>query len=121
MRSGLCRWRAPMIMRAGQTKAVPDLTDPEYVAKLSVRGSHRTNWMIIQSLKATEDFEWETVDYNNPTTWANWTKEARDSGLSETEIVRIMNAVLEANSLDESKVDKARQDFLAGLQVKAVS
>jgi len=110
--------KAPMIMRAGETQAVPDVADPEYLKKIDERNTRRTSWMIIQSLNDTEDIEWETVKFEDPTTWINWSKELKESGFADTELVRIMNAVLEANSLDEEKVEQARKDFLAGLQGK---
>ena len=56
-----------------------------------------------------------------PSTWKNWSTDLRSGGLSDIECQRVMNLVLEANCLDEAKLKKAREVFLAGEATKAAS
>lgn len=57
--------------------------------------------------------EWETVDFDDPMTWANWRNEMRESKINDAEITRIANGCLEANSLTEASVEAAMDDFLS--------
>jgi hypothetical protein len=104
------------IMRGG--RRVTDVEDKTYLIMLESYAKQRTNWMILQSLKATENLEWETIQMSDPNTWINFDKELKDSGLSEIERIRIVNAVMTANCLNESKLDEARESFLASRQVR---
>ena len=108
------------IVRAGETKSSPLLDEPEYKEKLKKYELQRLSWLIIQSLKATEDLEWDTIDFNNPETWDNYDEELRASGFSSIEVGRIIRGVMIANSLDQRKVDEARQHFLAMRRQEAV-
>ena len=51
---------------------------------------------------------------DDPSTWANWETELKDNGLSQMECNRVLALVLEANCLDEKKLQKARELFLQG-------
>jgi len=68
---------------------------------------------VLQKVKDTQPIEWETIDLNNPETWGNIEKELRDAKFNPSEIARIINGALEANSLSEHMIDAAVQDFLA--------
>lgn len=103
----------PTITYAGAKGPVPDFKDKAYLEALNERGRKRFNWILIQSLKATEDLEWDSVDENNPQTWENVETEFRKAKFSEVEIGRIFNGVLSANSLDEDRIEEARKRFLA--------
>ena len=67
----------------------------------------------MNTLKPSE-IEWDTVDPSNPATWTNWEKELLDSNLSQVEVNRVLGLCLEANALDDSKLQKAREVFLRG-------
>ena|SRR6516164_7361632 len=95
---------------------VLNIEDPQYKKAIEWHNKARIDWLIITSLRATEDLEWETVDYAKPETWRNHEKELRESGFSEYELVRISNAVFAANGLDDTKIEQARERFLAGRQ-----
>ena len=73
--------------------------------------------MAIKSLEPTE-IEWQRVDIDKPETWLLWTEELKDAGLSEVEVQRVIILVMQANSLDENKLRKAREAFLHGLEVE---
>ena len=103
----------PKVRKKGMTQAVPDFDDPKYVVSMNSYGEDKTNWMVLQSLKATPEIEWETVDPMNPQTWGNYNKELEDAGFSEFERQRIIGTVMEANALSDRKIEEARETFLS--------
>jgi hypothetical protein len=102
-----------MILAGGETKI--DSTDKKYLKAIGEWAEAKTNWMVVQSLKATENFEWETVVENDPTTWGNWAKELEDAKFNSAEINRIFEGVTSACGLNQAKIDEALKDFLAGV------
>jgi len=94
---------------------VENRSDSNYQIQLAQREVQRMAWMTLKSLEPS-DIEWETVDMEKPNTWANYNTELQSAGFSTVEINRIGNAVLEANALDEAKLEAARQSFLHGLE-----
>ena len=96
----------------------PLLEDVTYLQKVDHYNNLRMAYMILKSLEASE-IEWETVDIENPKTWLGWDKELREAGMSDIEINRIVMCVMQANSLDESKLEQARELFLLGLEAGA--
>ena len=103
----------PKILLAGQTEASLDFEDEDYKKKLFDYVQSQYNWMFLQSIKATEDIEWETVKDNDPATWGNYAKELLDSGFSTAETNMIVAGFNKANALDEKKLEAARASFLA--------
>jgi hypothetical protein len=89
-------------------------TEPAYIRAINEHNQKRMCWIFIKSLQATEGLEWETVKYEDPNTWTNYIDELKASGFSAVEINRINTAVLQANCLDEEKLEAARKAFLAG-------
>jgi len=69
--------------------------------------------MMIKSLAATEGLEWENVDIKDPGTWKNVESELIDTFTVFAQ-QRIMKGVMQANGLDESMLEQARESFLAG-------
>jgi hypothetical protein len=92
-----------------------DTDDPIYKDAVKHFGETRYAWIVLQSLKATEGLEWETVKEDNPSTWVNWETELRDAGFSRTEIQLVMLGVANANALNQDKIDEARSRFLLSL------
>ena len=92
---------------------VPNLNDPTYQQMMSDYADKRLGYLVIKSL-AGSDIEWDTVNINDPRTWAKWQDELKEAGLSQVEINRIVAIVMEANCLDEAKLKKAREVFLLG-------
>lgn len=107
--------KPPTMIKAGGTR-VTNTSDPAYLKAVEEYNEQRTNFLIITSLRATDDLEWETVDYENPTTWGNYKKELEEADFSEIEIGRITMGVMRANALDERMIDEARNHFLHGQQ-----
>ncbi|MCK5019882.1 MAG: hypothetical protein KAS32_22695 [Candidatus Peribacteraceae bacterium] len=105
--------KPPTMMHAGETKHSPLLSDPEYLERLKKYNRIRLAWMVITSLEATEELEWETMNKDNPETWLCYEDELEQSGLSDIERGRILRGCMEANSLDQTKIDEAKMHFLA--------
>lgn len=103
--------KAPTVIRPGIGR-VEDVKSPAYVAAIGARNAARMSYMILKSLEATEGLEWETVFWNDPSTWENYKKELMDAGLADVEISRIIKAAFVANSLDEERIEEARMSFL---------
>ena len=104
----------PSIMQAGETKGTVDLNDPEYIKALTEWATKQTDWMVIQSLKATPDIEWETVNPVEPDTFINWRTEMKKAGFSTLEITLVVEAATTASGLNQQKMDEARKAFLVG-------
>lgn len=98
-----------------QTKSgsAPDFSDKSYKEAMEVRNSRRFAFMCIRALEPS-DIEWEGIDIDKPSTWTMWQEELMKEGISEVECNRIVNLVMAANSLDEAKIEEARQAFLLG-------
>ncbi len=94
-------------------KIVEDIEAPAYKAQMNDYATKRISFMILKSLQATEGLEFETVSMSDHTTWENYQKELKDSGFSDVEVMRIVNAVMTANCLNENKIEEARTAFLA--------
>ena len=109
----------PMIQRKGESTPTPDLTDKKYIAACDTYARQRTDYMIVKSLAITESLEWEKVKLSEPTTYNKYDEELKEAGLNQFEIGRLINAVMEANGLDEAKIEAARKRFLASKMDKA--
>ena len=92
---------------------VPNLTDPTYQTVLNEWAKKRLGYMVVKSLVPTE-IEWDSVNEADPRTWAKWEEDLKGGGLTQIECNRVLGLVLEANALDEAKLQKARESFLAG-------
>jgi len=104
----------PVILKNGEK--INNLDDDGYKQQVINYNTRRIAWVILESLKPS-NIEWETVKLDNPSTWLQYEQELKDSGFSAIEINIIKNTVMEANSLDEEKLEAARQVFLLGQAV----
>jgi len=87
--------------------------DPTYQQIMAEWGKKRLGYMVSRSL-APSEVEWDVLKLDDPRTWAKWDADLRDGGLTQIEVNRVLGLVLEANALDEAKLVKAREVFLAG-------
>jgi len=92
--------------------------DPGYKEMLASYNSRRIAFMVVRSL-AVSDIEWDTVELDNPKTWINYVEDLKNAGLSAIEIGRVSQLAMQANALDESKLEQARAVFLRGQQEAA--
>lgn len=90
-----------------------DFSDQDYKKAVHRREEQRFAFLCIKSLEPSQ-IEWETVNLEQPNSWLKWQDELMAAGLSETEVNRIIGAVMVANSLDEDKIEAARKAFLRG-------
>ena len=109
----LCPMPEPPKRSYPDGRVVLNVEDPKFKKKLDEHGSLRFAWMVLKSLEATEGLEWETVNLEDPSTWANYETEFKSAGISDVESSRIARGVMIANCLDDDKVEQARQRFLA--------
>ena len=108
----------PMITKRGETVAVADPTDKEYKKATEQYIFQRFNWMILKSLEATPNLEWETVKANDPETWGKIEDELRAAGLAQAEVGRILLGATTANGLNEARIKEARARFFSTAQHK---
>ena len=92
---------------------VPQLNDPTYQQVLGEWAKKRLGYMVVKSL-APSEIEWDSVKENDPRTWAKWEEDLKSAGLTQVECNRVLALVLEANALDDAKLQRAREVFLAG-------
>lgn len=92
---------------------VPDEKDKTYLQQMQGYSEQRLGYMVIATLEPS-NIEWETVKRDNPRTWSKWQKEMLDSGLTQIEVNRVLQLVIEANALSEEKLRVARDVFLLG-------
>jgi hypothetical protein len=102
----------------GEFVANPE--DPSYREMLATYGTKRMAYMAIKSLEPSE-IEWDVVNIDEPKTWTLWQDELRDAGFTQVEINRIMGLVLDANCLNEERLEKARAVFLLGQEAEKQS
>jgi len=98
---------------AGRGLRTKNIEAPEFLKALDEWAEKRTYWMILKSLEATPELEWETVKMDQPDTWKHYEKELREGGMSTLEITRILNLVTGVCGLDQRKIDEATERFLA--------
>jgi len=90
---------------------VQDSTDATYKLRVEQYALQKLGWLALRSLY---EFEWETVEDENPKTWSKWEQELWDSGFTSQETNHILGLVLDVNNLNEGKMKQARDSFLRG-------
>jgi hypothetical protein len=100
------------ILRGGARQ--PDFSSPDFIRDMDTWAGRKTKWMLLKSLQATPELQWEKIDMADPGSWDKLEEELKESGFSEAEQVRLLNAAMEANSLDERKLEEAREGFFSG-------
>jgi len=102
----------PYITRPGK-KPEADPSDKFFLADVGIWGEKKFAWLILNGLAQTPGLTWDTVDLNKHETWLNYKDELATDGFTEAEVGRLIQGVMAANGLDESKVEEARNRFLA--------
>jgi hypothetical protein len=80
---------------------------------MSDYSSKRFSYMVIKSLEATPDLEWDNIDIEKPETYEQYEKELRDFGLTDREMVLVIQAVSKVNGLTNEIYEEAKKRFLA--------
>jgi hypothetical protein len=102
----------PKVKDMKNDKEFFDTNDRKYTAAVQDYASKKTAYMLIQSLAATPDLEWDTVDLDKPGTWHRAEGELSKI-FTEFGMNKITQAVLKVNGLGEDILEQARQSFLA--------
>jgi hypothetical protein len=92
-----------------------DHSNKDYLAALAEHNKRWWAYLVVKSLEPS-NIEWDTVKLEQSSTWANWEADLLASKFTKIECNRVYKTVLEANSLDESKLQRARELFLLGQQ-----
>lgn len=101
----------PIKLKRGGERLI-DAKDPKFIAAIGLYSNKRMGWMIMESLRlGTPELEWETVSYTDCNTWPNCEKELAASGFTFNEIQLILAGVMQANCLDDDKIQEAREAF----------
>lgn len=95
---------------------VKDVENKDYKRKIEEWYELRTAWMLIESIRYTPDLEFEQVKFDDPQSWKLLDAEMDEAGFLPTERGRLMTAILNVNSLNIDKIDKAREAFLSARQ-----
>ena len=90
------------------------LKEPVYVKAINDQAQRQTDWMVLQSLSATDGLEWDTVDLGDPSTWHRWVDELKSAGFSMLEINNLIDATTTACGMNQEKIEEATKRFLAG-------
>lgn len=104
----------PMRVMAGSSISIPVLDDPDFTKQRLEWGKRKVNWIVLESLKATEDLEWQDVKDSDPSTWHKYKDELKVFGLNDLEITKIINTAFEINAVNDELLEEARKRFLAG-------
>jgi len=93
---------------------IQDVEHPEFKKAIKVWAEKKSNWMLIQSLSATEGLTWDTINLSDSETWKNFAQELETSGLTQLELSRLFDIVITACGLTQDKIEEATKRFLAG-------
>ena len=89
-----------------------DITDKSYIASTQDFAKKQTYYMFVKSLLlGTPGLEFNLIKLDVPDSWLLFEKEFRQSGFSPGEINYILNKIMDANTLNEAKIDAARASF----------
>lgn len=108
----------PMSQKPGEPAFKND-KHPLYLEKMANRFVDYTYFLWIKGMEATEGLEWETVRLSDPETWKNIETELQSSGFSKQERKRLLNAILEVNSITDDSVERARKRFFEQVAAEA--
>ena len=112
----MCPTPVPPMKKLASGESIPNLQDKGYLKSIENLSTKRLAWIVLTSLQATENLEWETVDLSDHNTWGLFRKELHESGFSDIEINRIVAGCISANALNDDKIEAARERFLRTAQ-----
>lgn len=110
---------APSILMAGSSVVTKDTNDAKYKLAMTEYFKLKSAFTFLESISATPDLEWETVNLEDPKTWLNWQSEFEAAEFTESEKLLIFEGVQKANSLNSEYLDEVLNDFLASQVAEA--
>jgi len=102
----------PRMLKKGVT--VDDNEDVGFLQQRLAYELKRFSYLAIKTLEPS-NIEWETVKMADPDTWHAWVDEMAKV-LSVFEQRKLIEFINNVNTLDQSKIDQARDSFLHGLE-----
>lgn len=102
--------KPPVEVKVATGERTEDYNDAEYLRAVDVYGTNKTNWLILQSLEGS--VEWETVDLQDPATWVNFREEMKSVFLTR-EVDLIIEGVFHANLPTEERQKEALDRFMS--------
>lgn len=112
--NALCPYPKPPVTRTKDGDK-QNTSDPGFKQQVANWENQRVGWMVMTSLEPT-GIEWSMVKPDKPGTWKHYRKELSQAGFGSIQIQRIVNHVMDANCLSESKMEWAREVFARGQQ-----
>lgn len=103
--------KAPLVTYPGGRRA-RNIEDSGYKAKITDHVEQRIAYQFLLSIGSTEGLVWDTVDITKPETWLNYKSELTKSGFTESEQNLLFEGYMKANTLSETHLKKATDDFL---------
>ena len=94
-------------------KRVEDLDNKDYKESIKQWGRKKLAWLVLKSLEYTDDLEWDDIDMQDSNTWTRYEDELKEAGFSNVEQVALVNTVMDACGLNQSKITEATERFLA--------
>lgn len=110
---------APWTTKPGEAP-VRDTKSESYIAAMADYSSMKMHYLFLKSIEATEGISWDKVKIDDPTTYKLLDEELADAGITAGEINRLWDLILTVNGLNAEAYEKARNRFLAGIQVRPV-
>lgn len=92
-----------------------DLNAKEYLDQLEVYAARKMGYLVVKSLEPS-NIEWSAVEVDKPSTWIHYESDFLAGNLTQIEINKIADLVMEANQLDDEKLKEARDSFVLGQQ-----
>jgi len=102
----------PIITKVGGSQS-PDLRDKKYLEAKKDWEAKRATWFLLESLSATPDLEWDTVDTHNPDTYSNLEEELK--AFTPQEQARLFEAINEAQNPTGKTEEQAIENFIQRL------
>lgn len=109
----LCPMPSPSLITHANGRKEYDVTTDSYHKRLTEYAAKQTAWGFYQAIKGTEGLEFETVVEDDPDTWKNAQAELQEFLLPH-EWMRLQNAWVNLNQIDEDRIKIARDSFLSG-------
>lgn len=101
----------PKMLKPGGVTSV-NTDSPEFKIAMNEWATKKRDWLILKSLSVTPDLEWEMVKLDDPDTYSLYAQELKDAGFNHAEVMLISSLAMKVNSVDEDKMEEARQRFL---------
>lgn len=91
-----------------------DIENKTYVEALNKWAEAKTDWLVLEAYRlGSPEITWDTVTMSDPGTWGNYKNELKAAGFSEVEVARVIGCAISASGLDQGKIDRATESFLA--------